>query len=232
MYWLHNIWGSWDGLEHATHLNGGLVWSTDLGQTIDTSCAPSRVGVASTAAVATVTIHGLPTPVVFVGGGNAHLYALNANTGTVIWKTFLGSSPSHFIWGSPAIDENDGSLYFATGNKSKCSQTETLAFAVVKLRASDLTLMSSWQVPVLQRTKDSDFGSTPTLFQATIGGVLHKLVGVANKNGIYYAFDRSALRSGPIWQATLAIPGPCPERGDGSISPGAWDGSILYAFGM
>jgi polyvinyl alcohol dehydrogenase (cytochrome) len=135
------------------------------------------------------------------------------------------------IWGSPAIDENEGSLYVATGNKSKCSRTEILAFAVIKLRASDLTLLSSWQVPPSQRTKDSDFGSTPTLFQATFGGTLHNLVGVANKNGIYYAFDRSALSSGPIWQATLAIPGACPECGDGSISPGAWDGNILYAAG-
>src|SRR5206468_3963561 len=105
-------------------------------------------------------------------------------------------------------------------NKSKCSQTEDFAFAVVKLRTSDLTLMSSWQVPVSQRTKDSDFGSTPTLFQATIGGTLHNLVGVTNKNGIYYTFDRSTLSSGPIWQVTIAIPGPCPECGDGSISPG------------
>jgi polyvinyl alcohol dehydrogenase (cytochrome) len=278
-------WGSWDGLEHATNLNGTLIWSTNLGRTIDTSCVPSKVGVASTATVTTVPILGLPTPVVFVGGGDAHFYALNANTGAIIWNTFLGSSPSHFIWssptvyngsvyigvssfgncppiqgefvqmdastgtiqhnfnmvptgciggsvwGSPAIDENDGSLYIATGNKSKCSQSEALAFAVVKLQAVDLTLVSSWQVPPVQRTKDSDFGSTPTLFQATIGGTLHKLVGVANKNGIFYAFDRSSLRSGPVWQATVANPGPCAECGDGSISPGAWDGSVLYAAG-
>jgi outer membrane protein assembly factor BamB len=279
-------WGSWDGLEHATHLNGGLAWSTNLGQTNDTSCVPGKVGVASTATVATVTILGVPTPVVFVGGGNAHFYALNANSGAVIWNISLGSSPSYFIWsspavyngsvyigvssfgdcpsvqgeliqmnastgiilhtfnvvptgclggsvwGSPAIDENDGTLYFATGNKSTCSQTEPLAFAVVKLRASDLALVSSWQVPAAQRTKDSDFGSTPTLFQATIGGTtLHRLVGVANKNGIYYTFDRSSLSSGPIWQATIAIPGPCAECGEGSISPGAWDGKLLYVAG-
>lgn len=278
-------WGSWDGLEHATHLNGGLAWSTNLGQTTDASCVPSKVGVASTATVATVPILGVPTPVVFVGGGNAHFYALNANTGAVIWNTSLGSSPSYFIWsspavyngsvyigvssfgdcpliqgefvqmnastgtiqhtfnvvptgcvggsvwGSPAIDPNGGNLYFATGNKGTCSQAEPLSFAVVKVRASDLTLVSSWQIPISQRPKDSDFGSTPTLFQATIGGTLRQLVGVANKNGIFYAFDRSSLSSGPIWQATIAISGSCAECGNGSISPGAWDGGMLYVAG-
>lgn len=71
-------WGSWDGIEHASDLSGTDVWTANLGQTSDTACNPPTVGVASTAAVATVPINGTPTSVVFVGGGNSIFYALNA----------------------------------------------------------------------------------------------------------------------------------------------------------
>jgi len=271
-------WGSWDGFEHATKLDGTQVWQQNLGQTVDSSCHPSTAGVASAATVASVLIGGTLTPVVFVGGGNATFYALNALTGAIIWKTGLGSPPSHFIWSSPTvynnsvyigvssfgdcplirgqlvqmdattgtiqhtfntvpagcigasvwdsptIDQADGSVYFATGNGGSCSTTEQYAAAIVKLSASNLTYVSSWQAR-------HEFGSTPTLFQATIGGTIHKLVGLANKNGIYYAFDRGAINQGPVWQATIAISGGCPECGQGSISSSAWDGTTLYVAG-
>jgi polyvinyl alcohol dehydrogenase (cytochrome) len=275
------FWGSWDGCEHATTLAGSQAWASYLGQTSPSGCSP--VGVAST--VTYTTMHGNNTPVVLVGGGDANFYALNANTGAIVWKTSLGSSPSHFIWGSPAvyngsvyvgvssfcdsplvqaqlvqmkvsngtiqnifnvvpngctggsvwgsptIDEPAGTIYFATGNPGSCSQPEPYAQAVVELSASSLALIGSWQVPISQQVTDGDFGSTPTLFQATINGSLQQLLGVANKNGIYYALVRGHLGQGPVWQATIAIGGDCPTCGNGSISPSAWDGSTLYAAG-
>jgi polyvinyl alcohol dehydrogenase (cytochrome) len=277
------FWGSWDGCEHATALNGSQAWATYIGQTTDSSCTPPTVGVAST--VTYTTIHGNNTPVDLVGGGDANFYALNANTGAIIWKTSLGSSPSHFIWsspavyngsvyvgvasfgdcplvqgqlvqmkvstgviqnifnvvpngctgggvwGSPTIDEAAGTIYFATGNAGSCSQAEPAALAVVELSASNLALIGSWQVPTAQQVSDGDFGSTPTLFQATINGSSQQLLGVANKNGIYYALVRGNLGQGPVWQAKIASGGDCPQCGQGSISPSAWDGSTLYAPG-
>src|SRR5258707_6451737 len=202
-------WGSWDGFEHATKLDGTQVWQKNLGQTVDSSCHPSTAGVASTATVASVLIGGTLTPVVFVGGGNATFYALNALTGAIIWRTGLGSSPSHFIWssptvynnsvyigvssfgdcplvhgqlvqmdattgtiqhtfntvpagciganvwGSPTIDQADGSVYFATGNSGSCSTAEQCASTIVKLTASNLIYLSSWQAR-------HEFGSRPT----------------------------------------------------------------------
>jgi hypothetical protein len=56
-------------------------------------------------------------------------------------------------------------------------------------------------------------------------------VGVANKNGIYYVLDEANIRSGPVWQQHIAIPGQAPEFGQGSISPSAWDGTNLYVAG-
>jgi hypothetical protein len=112
-------WGSWDGFEHATNLDGTQAWQTNLSQTVDSSCHPPAAGVASTGAVASVLIGGTLTPVVFVGGGDA----------------------------------------------------------------------------------------------------------------TFYAFDRGAISNGPVWQATIAVSGGCPECGQGSISPSSWDGTALYVAG-
>lgn len=275
-------WGSWDGLEHATNPATGVdLWTANLGQT-GGNCLPPPQGVLSSATVATVSIGGNLTPVVFVGGGNVRLYALNANTGAVIWQLPLGSQPSHFlysstaffngsvyigvasladcpliqgqlvqvnasdgqiqhtfnvvpngclggsIWSTPAIDEATGVIYISTGNGGKCVQKEKITTAVVALRASDLTQIDSWQIPPPQQVKDSDFGSTPTFFSATINGKPHNMLGLINKNGIYYAFDRSNLHSGPRWQVTISK---APFGREFSFASSAWDGATLYVAG-
>ena len=282
-------WGSWDGYEQATALDGQSVWSTYLGRTSDhdPDCDPSEVGVASTAAVTPVSINGKTTLVVFVGGGDANFYALDAENGHVIWKTSLGTSPAHFIWasptvfrgsvyiglasfgdcpgiqgelvqmsvstgaiqhifkvvpdgclgggvwGSPTVDSDTGDLYIATGNADTCGTTEAYAVAVVELRALDLSIEDSWQVPQSDQFEDSDFGDTPTLFKATIGGVTRSLVGAINKNGIYYAFLRGALSNGPVWIAEISyVSSACGScEGPGTFAPSAWDGTRLYVGG-
>src|SRR5947207_7239169 len=78
-------WGSWDGVEHASRLSDGTdVWTANLGA-MTASCSHLPHGVMSTATVASVAINGVTTPVVFVGGGNNNFYALNANSGAIIW---------------------------------------------------------------------------------------------------------------------------------------------------
>lgn len=271
-------WGSWNqGLEHATDPKNNDVWASKLGTTTDNNCYPTHVGVTSTATVA--TIEGKST--LFVGGGDAKFYALDAATGNILWSTRLGSSPSHFLWSSPALFNGSiyegvssfgdcplvrgqmvqldattgaithifstvpvgctgggvtgsaaivaaaGTLYFATGNPGFCGSPEHYAPAIVELNASNLTLVDAWEVPTSQQTSDSDFISTPTLFNS--GG--KPMVGVANKNGIFYAFRRGALSNGPVWYDQIAKGGDCPQCGDGSISPAVWDGSTLYVAG-
>ena len=129
------------------------------------------------------------------------------------------------IWSSPAVDPSDGGIYVTTGTPNGCNTPGEMAPAVVKLSASDLTVLSSWTVPQsAQVFGDADFGSTPTLFTATINGVARSLVGAMNKNGIFYAFDRSNLAAGPVWQSTVADPSGSPR----SIASAAWDGTRLY----
>jgi polyvinyl alcohol dehydrogenase (cytochrome) len=271
-------WGSWDGYEHAATLNGSESWRTYVGRTPDTVCSPPSAGPAG-AAIAT-TSNG--KPVLYIGGGNADVLALNALTGEVIWRSSVGTppeqviwgspalykgflyvgvaalgecAPSHGqliklnsvsgavdrvfnvvpigcagggIWGSPAIDETTGIVYVATGDGDDCAAGEPHATAILALRAGDLRLVDHWQVPVSDQIWDSDFGSTPTLFD--LPG--HKrLLGITNKNGFYYVFDRSHLAAGPIWRRQVARGGSCPFCGDGSIAASAWDGRWLYVAG-
>jgi outer membrane protein assembly factor BamB len=273
-------WGSWDGFEHATQLSGADTWATYVGQTTSgTNCGGAQDGVASTATVTGTTV--------YVGGGDAHFYALDANTGSVLWRTKLGTSPGLFIWsspalfnqsvyiglssvgdcplvqgeliqmdastgkvqhtfevvhhgctgggvwGSPTVDETAGTIFFATGNPGSCKSPYTEA--VIEVKASDLSLVAHWQVRGSD-TNDLDFGSTPTLFQATINGVATPMVGVVNKDGKFYAFGRTSLASGPTWRANIARAGACvltvaPSCGNGSIAPAAWDGTRLYVGG-
>ena len=268
-------WGSYDGLEHASSLSDGNdIWTTNLGQSVD--CRRATHGVLSTAAVASALIGGVTTTVVFVGGGDANLYALDANSGAIIWQTTLGTPPNTFlyssptvfngsvyigvsaqadcskiqghivqvdastgaiqhtfyvvptgcvggsVWSSPTIDVNTSIVYVSSAERGLCNKKEKIVESLIALHASDLSLIGSWQVPATEMILDGDFGSSPTLFTATISGTPHMMVGLTNKNGIYYAFDRTNISAGPLWEVRLATP-PGP-----SIASSAWDGTTLY----
>lgn len=277
-------WGDWNGVEHATDPSTGKeVWATSLGSKPG-RCTPVY-GVTGSATFASVSINGVTTPVVFVSGGTVNLYALNANTGVILWQRSLGTAANQFIfgstavfngsvyigiasdidcplvqgqlvqvdassgavqhvfgvvpsgcigggvWGSPTIDEATGMLYFGTGNGGKCPKPEPYTQAIVELNASTLSLVGSWQVPSSDSVVDGDYGSTPTLFQATIQGTSHAMVGLTNKDGYYYAFDRANVSAGALWKVRISVGGSSPETGKGSISSSAYDGSTLYAAG-
>lgn len=275
-------WGSWDGLEHATNpVTGTDVWTTYLGDETNTNCSPPHLGVASTATVATLKINGTRKPVLFVGGGNGSYYALNANTGQVIWSRNFGSpqdgyfawsSPTLFegslyvgiasigdcplipgklvrlnaangsqqaafaasppgcpgagIWSTATIDQSTGDVYVTTGTDGGgfCGQAEPYAQAVLQL-TKNLSLIAAWKPPQSEQIIDGDFGATPTLFSATINGTTVPMVGAANKNGIYYAFNRTNIGTGPVWE-TQPI-----SSSDDTIASSAWDGSTLYVAG-
>ena len=102
---------------------------------------------------------------------------------------------------------------------------------MIEVRASDLSLVGSWTVPPAQQADDSDFGATPTLFNGVIGGQSQPLVGVINKNGIFYAFERDALPSGPVWSTRIATGGGNPTTGNGDMASAAFDGTTLYVGG-
>lgn len=268
-------WGSWDGYEHATNLNGQQLWQTYVGMTTPRSnCSIPPAGVAASATVTSITLNGIATTAIIVNGGNAHVYALNASNGSILWSTAVGTSPDYMLWGgttvyngdvytgvssygdcplvtggvfqldaltgnilhtfntvsapcrgasvwmTPTIDIANQALYVSTGNKTSC-KTAPLSLALVKLSTTDLSLIDSWQLPLANQQGDNDFGSTPTLFTATINGQQRQMIGLVNKDGVYYAFDRTQISAGPLWQQTLSSV-------SSNIASSAWDGSTLY----
>jgi polyvinyl alcohol dehydrogenase (cytochrome) len=155
------------------------------------------------------------------------LVQLNAATGQIqhSFQTVPNGCVGGGIWGAPTIDEASGTVFVSTGTIATCKGGEPMSYALVALKASDLSLIGSWQVPATQRGADSDFGSTPTLFNATINGIHYRMVGLVNKNGIYYALDSANIKAGPLWQKTLALTAPGSKS---SFSSSAWDGTHLY----
>ncbi len=278
-------WGSWDGVEHATRIDGTPAWKANLGVSPPPSgCEGGGHSLLGAAAVARVTIGGAALNAVYVGGGNATVYALEAGSGRPLWERQLALPPADIwssplvydgsvytttagfgdcpgvrgqifqldaatgaiqhtfdlvpngcigggVWGSPTIDQSNGTLYVATGNDGPCAMAEPYATSLVQLRASDLSVLSAWQLPARDRVQDSDFGATPVLFAGEVSGTLTQLLGVPNKNGVFYAFAEPRIADGPVWQVPIAVGGVSPENGDGSISSGAWDGKALYVAG-
>jgi outer membrane protein assembly factor BamB len=142
------------------------------------------------------------------------------------------------IWSSPAVDPGSNSIYVSTSNSNlrsnpsaACPQAPDQE-AILQLDATTLAVKSRWQVPLSQQVGDSDFGGTPMLFTATIGGVNRQLVGAVNKNGVYYALDRNDLAAGPVWTYTAESAAVAESAGSlgsacadiNTISSSAWAG--------
>lgn len=271
--------GSWNGYEYALDAKtGAQKWATYLGVTkVRPDCnPPGGAGVSSAATV--------QNGVVYVGGGDAYWYALDANTGAVLWKVFTGdnsvtggyynwSSPLIYngyayigtasfgdcplaqgqllrvslathqivntfnvvpngqigggIWTTPSIDTMTNTIYVVTGTENSLQQPYAQAFLAID--ATAMTLKDSWKLPEGEAVMDSDFSTTPILFNDAAG---NPLVSAIDKNGYAYTFKRGHLAAGPTWQQQIATGGDCPEPcGEGSVSSGAFANGKLFLAG-
>jgi outer membrane protein assembly factor BamB len=132
-------------------------------------------------------------------------------------NTFFTTPPQSVgasIWSSAATDGQ--SIYITTGNGDQ----DSLAYSVIKLSPA-LAQQDIWTVPHNQLVSDSDFGGSPGLWTASVGGVKTTLVGASNKNGIFYAFRTSALSAGPVWQRAIA-------KGGANVAAPVFDGTHLF----
>lgn len=143
------------------------------------------------------------------------------------------------IWSSPASDGS--AVYITTGN----GPTTSVGYSIIKLDPS-LSQQDIWTVPLAQRVSDSDFGASPGIWTASVGGVPTEMIGACNKNGTFYAWQAASLSAGPVWQdpignsATVG-PGQCGAAPvfDGTnlylasngttINGTAYDGSVMQA---
>ena len=71
------------------------------------------------------------------------------------------------IWSSISVDEGAGLLFASTGNRVNPVVAETLSQSIVSFDARTLAVVDHWQDPT--PLQNSDFGSSPALFEATDG---------------------------------------------------------------
>ncbi len=101
---------------------------------------------------------------------------------------------------------------------------------MVALDATTLAVKDWWTLPSAQRPDDGDFSTTPVLFNDAHG---RPMISDAGKNGVVYAFDRTALYKGPVWQRALAISTGVNDKTGGVFSNGLFDGHrVIYAGGQ
>jgi polyvinyl alcohol dehydrogenase (cytochrome) len=263
--------GVFYALDEAT---GRVIWHRFLGFVPTLTCG--HLGIVATATVAKDPVTKVLT--VYVAGGNGYLYALNAATGNVAWRsviaipsktvsdyydwssptlahnriyvgvssncdrplaagglkeynqstgtmvafyrTFPGHAVAPSIWSSAVVNARAGTVFVTTGNGPGGDPE-----SVVRLAANGLGRQDAWQVPAGQRGSDSDFGGSPTLFSATLGGVPTQMVGACNKNGTYYAWRQGNLSAGPVWQQAVGAPYTSGPQCDAAA---VWDGKHLF----
>jgi polyvinyl alcohol dehydrogenase (cytochrome) len=138
------------------------------------------------------------------------------------WNAVPNGQVGGGVWTSPTLDAATNTMYLTTGTQTLSAQPYAQAF--VALDATTLAVKGSWQVPPADQVSDGDWGTTPNLLP---GG----LVAATNKNGIVYAFQRSNISAGPVWQQRIANGGACPTCGEGSVSSGAVGGGEFFAGG-
>jgi polyvinyl alcohol dehydrogenase (cytochrome) len=151
------------------------------------------------------------------------LVSINQHTGALqhtYYDTPAGTVGGS-IWSSAATDGT--SVWVTTGNPDPNGSAVYRSYSIVRLSAATLTEQDWWTTSESQ-TIDYDFGSSPVLFTAAVGGVRTALVGACNKNGIFYAWRRADLAAGPVWQRTIGTAGHWPP----CLGSAAVDATSLY----
>ena len=155
-------------------------------------------------------------------------------TGAAVVKPLLrDGQQGAAIWSSISVDESARVVFASTGNRIGDISAEPLAQAIVSFDADTLDVIDHWQDPT--PLEDSDFGSSPTLFEDERG---RPLVAAANKDGMLFALRRDHLSAGPVWSVRLAVTDANkptisgdPSAGFGSIVSPTFANGLLYAAG-
>ena len=132
--------GDFYALDEST---GTIVWQQTVGYVTKTTCG-SR-GFASTATVAPDPTTGQPT--VYVASATGYLYAFDAQSGSVLWKSVIGipstTKNNYFDWSSPAVA--NGKIYI--GISSQCDKPLVRAGLLAFDQATGSTIGTYYTVP-------------------------------------------------------------------------------------
>lgn len=138
---------------------------------------------------------------------------------TTYWTTPAGTRGAS-IWSSPATDGS--SVFVTTGNGPAKSQ----GYSIIALNPPLSQQVGIWTIPAADRVTDSDFGGSPGIWTASIGGKPTEMVGACNKNGTFYALQAADLSAGPVWSQPIGNPS---TKGPGECDAApVYDGTNLY----
>jgi outer membrane protein assembly factor BamB len=221
--------GAMDGYFYAIdESTQAVLWSDFLG--LDTPkgtdpCGKKGQGITATAAVADDPVTGTPT--VFVNAPDGNLYALNAQTGAVIW-TGQVDVPSqtvndYYSWSSPLVA--NGKVY--VGISSDCD-SPLIPGGVIAFSQSTGAKVARWvDVPNKPALYGGSVWSSPALLS---NGDIVAATGNGYKNSGEPLYDDSIVELDPN---TLAVVGywqiPAAEQindGDFGASPTIWNATI------
>jgi outer membrane protein assembly factor BamB len=166
--------------------------------------------------------------VVCTGAGAAQgLKEYDQATGNLV-ATWYGADPGGTgggMW-STAAASDDGAYVF--GTTANAAHAHNNGSSIVKLSATDLTLVDHFRVPKADAILDGDFGGSPTLFQVVLPGdtTPTQLVGACNKNGIYYVLRQSSFATGLVWKFRAGV-ADTPTVGQCDAAA-VWDGSRMF----
>ncbi|HSS68927.1 MAG TPA: PQQ-binding-like beta-propeller repeat protein [Nocardioidaceae bacterium] len=152
---------------------------------------------------------------------------INQHTGAVqhTWYDAPKGKKGATVWSSQAADGT--SVWVTTGSPDETGTAIYDAYSIIRLNESTMAKTGQWTAPNTL-TSDLDFGSSPTLFSATLSGVSTPMIGACNKNGNFYALRQSALSAGPVWSRAVGQTG---GTGTGAcITSAAWDFQLKRLF--
>jgi polyvinyl alcohol dehydrogenase (cytochrome) len=221
--------GGGDGYLYALRASdGAVVWRSVVGQP-PSATVNDYYNWSSPAVVGGVVYDGVSSQCdnPFVPGG---VEAFDRSTGARIadYQSMPVGTDGGGVWSSVATDGS--TVWATTGSAYRPPAEQGDSYSIVQLDATTLAKESIWTVPVSARGFDADFGASPTLFTANLGGTATAMVGACNKNGIFYAFKAADVSAGPVWQTTIG-------KGQGGAGAKAcldaaiWDGSRLFIGG-
>jgi outer membrane protein assembly factor BamB len=229
--------GSWDGYEYAFDAQSGAQkWRTFLGQTRDTCPEDITVGVTSAPQV--------QNGVAYLGGGDSNWYALDAQTGSVLWTVPTGdNSPSggHYNWSSPAI--HNGAAY--VGIASLCDRP-LVQGKLLRVSLSTHQIANVWKVvpdgqvggtiwtsPVVDAARNTVFVTTGNRAWDSTGATQQHAEAMV-------ALDATTLAVKSYWSLPVADPTPDADWGTSptlftdssgrALVSAANKNGILYAF--
>ena len=231
------IEASVEGDAYALDLNSGEVkWKTDFAPENQYAGSINKllfhddlvyIGVSS------VEEHIAEQQPKYKPGFRGKIVALDARSGKIVWQRELVEAPSNgvAVWTTFALDAESGTLFATTGN-NYTGEPSKYSDALLALDSKSGEIR--WGKQILERDvwtpaepigPDFDFAGGPQLFEANVNGSARKLVGAAQKSGVYWAFDRA--NGEVVWSATVSYGGVTGGmHSDASVGDG-----VIYCWG-